>query len=985
MGGYLTLTECRPTAYKHLVPLYGTDYSVTYKDNTIESTFDVDPVWVEFRDDPAADIIERQASYRRVKPTMSNMQLSLQKMDVPKKEPSGSTYERAFVLTCDYLSFMKSEQSVDYKKFAFIPDTSPGLPWIKIRVKGQRIFKDKKSVINTKYTKLMEYVEGYDKFPLVDTCNHKDEMLSQEDLDRHKIRTTFGSSIQKLFLETSLFGGQNKKILEHTENWIQYGVVKQYGGFNRMIKKLEKHPFRWESDCSGWDRVTCLEVVYRIRDRLLKCDRQLFRHVSAFNINPEFISPIDGNIYRRATGVSSGSLNTTTDNSIKHVFIMIYLFSRRLEEIGIVPNLQDIVDNVELLIYSDDKTGSCNLDFFQFTPSSFLEYECDIYSEFGLIIKPSSQVWTVSPIGSRISIKHSFLGSNCGFTKYGYAPLPRMGMICSSICHEPLRSLSPQESFIRIFCLTMLAQHTPSAQAFKTYFEWYREKFKFGISDLGHFAQKFSGDLIDSYVLYLDFGLEKKIIFQGGRTVFKMNPITINEITPLTPGGPAVAKGARTLKELTASGAFSPADVDFVIAATDPFHDKPLNFLTGIPDGQQGKCVVHDVVQVVEISKPSSLPPGNWNLMISTQPILNEVSMQPFHGYGNTLVRTTIVNGSTMGSVNFSFSSLNNDFSDNYTNSPLPSCNPDIQFLEGPLQVVGMAYEVENTTASMYRQGAYFGAEMNQNPFRTSTFRVVHPEGALWATEKTNSLSLFEVRRPPKNVKELSLLPGNVAWKAEEGCFSVVREMYNQFSHVSSVPTYPFLCETPLPVGSTIGRMIEGWLPAPSNVGWPDESITSIEYCWNNVPNPSNMSISMFMGLSEQTTLTVRVRWLIQRFPTEEDKAIINLAKSGPPRNDKAFELISRTFSSLPPAVPFRMNASGGWWKNVLSALGAAGPLVSMIPHPIAKVVGTAMTGAPALLGSNEKPKQKLLKGSTPQQVPAKKKKKKKAQRPNSL
>lgn len=391
----------------------------------------------------------QEADHHRVRATQETIDISINKMDVPRKAPDPNEdpiYKLSIKLVITYLSYAKSKASLT-REFELNGAASPGLPY-----PGT-----KSDALQTDL--FYQLFKSIDHVP-VDEVNAKQEELSMEDHNRKKTRTVFCAPLDFVVKEKVLFDEMNEKIKKNNEHsFIKYGMVKQYGGFDRLCKRLRRFQLMFDSDCSGWDRIIPLDDVYLVREALLTNKMEfdsLFQYVKFFNVHPVILLP-DGTIWQRDTGNDSGKNNTTTDNSIMHLIIMFYFFLTRASEIGKPMNLQTIIDYCELAIYSDDKTGSCDHDFWQFDIESFMEHERMVYARFGLTIKPSQQVVTLRPAGSEIDPRHSFLGSYMYFDteELMYVPFPRLGKLCSSLINE-VPKLNTELLFRRYLVLTTL-------------------------------------------------------------------------------------------------------------------------------------------------------------------------------------------------------------------------------------------------------------------------------------------------------------------------------------------------------------------------------------------------------------------------------------------------------------------------------------------------------------------------------------------------
>lgn len=459
--------------YKHLKLVFDTDYRRIYPTSGQNYTDVKDPDWERYKATGApVDLIEKHASCFRVRPIYKDVMAQIEKCDVAGKLPSGRVWERTLYVCKKYFSFLQSEPSHNYGDHSYDLGTSPGLPWSKMG------FRSKRQVLDLKPELLMKYILDLD-YPEIDSYNDKDELLDINDLLRRKIRGILGSSFQGIYREKYAYGGQNNKLLlAWKKSWIKYGMVKQYGGFSQFVKSLEKHTCVVESDVSGWDRKCKLDPVYEIRNTHIIDPlgeyADLITEVTKSNIRPEMLLPT-GYIVQRQTGNNSGKNNTTSDNSLLHFIVVVYLFFKRLDEMGMEMKLSTVFEHVTMGIYSDDKLGAFDLEFFFEDKEEYLSFERDVYAEFGLEIKPTAQLITVKKVGERVDPQHSFLGSYCSFDEnsHMYVPFPRMNKICSTFTQK-YGNKDVLTRFCRITNLTLNCY--PQSDLFKQamgYLKWY--------------------------------------------------------------------------------------------------------------------------------------------------------------------------------------------------------------------------------------------------------------------------------------------------------------------------------------------------------------------------------------------------------------------------------------------------------------------------------------------------------------------------------
>lgn len=428
-------------------PICDSNYRRIYKTSGANYEVTVDKDWATFKlkDPDTARIIDDLSDYFRVVPLLKNVNAQILKCDVGPKYPNNPAMDHTMALCHSYFKFIRSEPSSAPSENSYDLSTSGGIPWCKDRVNGVPIYSNKNKILRNDLPRLSHYI--YDlNYEDIGSYNDKDELLSTEELSRGKTRGIFGSSFHGIYREKFLYNRQNKAILEnHANSWIKYGFVKQYGGFSKFLKTLESKTFRWESDCSGYDRKIYLKQTYEIRNaNVINPDgihTPLIELVTENNVHPKVLLP-NGYLVKRKTGNNSGKNNTTVDNSISHFIINIYIFTKRLLELGYTKKditLSHLFATVNLGIYSDDKLGSFNLHDYMFSsPDEFLTFERECYSEFGLEIKPSAQFYSHDESCGRLDPRHSFLGSYASFDEENqmYMPSPRFGKICSSFTQK---------------------------------------------------------------------------------------------------------------------------------------------------------------------------------------------------------------------------------------------------------------------------------------------------------------------------------------------------------------------------------------------------------------------------------------------------------------------------------------------------------------------------------------------------------------------
>jgi len=455
-------------------------------------------------------------------------------------------------------------------------------------------------------------------------------------------------------------------------------------------------------------------------------------------------------------------------------------------------------------------------------------------------------------------------------------------------------------------------------------------------------------------------------------------------------------RGELMLSKMGARVGISDSAQKFLITALDPFHDNPVE-LHGPPDGVNGNQICQLIKQTMTITCPTGITTGTWDCHIVDWPwvaqhnvnsttCLNNVfqnsttaAQQPF---GNLAFQGTTGTHSIGGLQAYSgptgaclspFMCYGNLSSANFQVNTL---NVAQGYVSGKHRVYAKAFEVHNTTASLYRGGsvlAYRSPVPNTEDAQTMTFYQY--TGSTFNSSFAAKTLVFD--GPPALSAAALLLPQSKQWGAEEGAYVVSAlhdpnigvyanealaiYMYDTTSQSTSVTPTP----TPIAYGSTANATTIPFsyvavTPSPLPIGEFDISGT-----W-------------FTGLTPQTTLTINWNVYVQRFPTNDDTDLVVLANPSCEREEAALAFYSHAVNNLPVGVPVKENGFGDWFKDVLStASDYVAPVLSAIPHPAAQGLGMAIRGVNAVAngttGSASQPSPYLNSGQMPQPISASK------------
>jgi len=241
-----------------------------------------------------------------------------------------------------------------------------------------------------------------------------------------------------------------------------------------------------------------------------------------------------------------------------------------------------------------------------------------------------------------------------------------------------------------------------------------------------------------------------------------------------------------------------------------------------------------------------------------------------------------------------------------------------MKYFLGKSRVVGMAFEVINTTADLYKQGLVTAYRMPQ-------------QNQLGASVSANSTFLMPTRYcalPPVTVEEALVLPASRQWPAGRGAYMVC----TQTGLDNPIQSYDTNAIIYLPRSTQIRNASLDVVGTQAVIDVSGENLPIRYYC------PYNTSGVYLTGLSPQTTLQINFKLLIENAPGPED-ILATLAHPSTDYDPDALRLYAETINKLPVGCPFDENPDGEWFSEVLGTLGEMSSVLSMV-NPVFGLVG---------------------------------------------
>lgn len=410
--------------------------------------------------------------------------------------------------------------------------------------------------------------------------------------------------------------------------------------------------------------------------------------------------------------------------------------------------------------------------------------------------------------------------------------------------------------------------------------------------------------------------------------------------------------------------------------ALDPFHDFTVD-VDGLPDEHCNDSVVRVIRKQTNISKPASLPAGNWDLWIITLPISTTVRMKNTVYDGNSATMGVCVQGSD-NDYPGNFSTItaiavpsgygwygddvsayaSNLYNNNVTHGALDS---SVIYPFVPARVIGGGYEVVNATPEMYKGGTVMVASSSND----EKFLSVNYWRQLTASTP-GSVGAKVWRIPPSDQSSVAAVPGCRTWGANDG-------LYLPFALKLNDLNYSIGTKQPLVFNGGNGTR---------NSLVSDASVMSTG---SMLPTSTTRDIGIevqvacFQGLSDYASLTLKSLIVVETAPTALSSELA-LATPSAPYDPRILELYRNVLCESGLGCPQTDNPKGEWWAHIVKGIGSAmtlmAPLVSQVPT-YGKPLGIAMSAlapmvekrANVLLAASQqakKAKEAKVKGKPP-------------------
>ena len=384
-----------------------------------------------------------------------------------------------------------------------------------------------------------------------------------------------------------------------------------------------------------------------------------------------------------------------------------------------------------------------------------------------------------------------------------------------------------------------------------------------------------------------------------------------------------VTKAEQKLSAYAKRVGMSEAGKHWLMAAIDPFHDKPLA-IAGYPDGTPGKSLVQCIKLSADIAKPVNLPAGaTWDVMLSTSNFLCGKTGLPFlnvagGGWYNINTGSSLFTNMCTGGLTINKAISGSDLSivsSTVATQTSTFLQPSAEFLEGRLRVLAMGFEVANTSSELYKNGSVTVFEIPQEtPEERFTVMLGDGSGSAQPMTVAGAFSALKVARMPSSIAQATQITGSQTWEAQDGCYCVARQngLYNPATTPKQV--------APMMVYSDSGQPYPS---PPLTVAFDTINLPGVPLRapLDSYSIPFHSKGAYFTNLNENSTLRVMYNVWIERFPTPSEVNFLSLATESCDYDPQALEAWATIAGDAPAGVLFKENGLGDWFTGQVASL----------------------------------------------------------------
>lgn len=366
------------------------------------------------------------------------------------------------------------------------------------------------------------------------------------------------------------------------------------------------------------------------------------------------------------------------------------------------------------------------------------------------------------------------------------------------------------------------------------------------------------------------------------------------------------------------------------IAATDPFHDNPIDNLRGWPDLETAPSVIRLVKRSVTVQSPEA----GGSIQLMTYPVIDS-SVLNRSTRRNCIVDQVNQGVSDLASIcpvvihSYTAANSNNMALNNYAAEQTLGIDP--AYLTSPSRIIGFGVECRDVTAELYKQGLCTVFQVPQTMDETSAFnfKAMTLTSGLTKipTDQTGKVFCPQVQ----NVAQALLYEGSRQWEAKEGAYCVIS--FGSKDNIACPPEYtmPVLRAAAADL-DTVGVLNTTTLytgPFASG-GAAGDNFVFLAHMFA----PMHSKGIILSGLSAQSTFQFNINLFIETFPRTADDPLVTLARPSCEFDSAALMAISESMKTLPVGVPVSENGLGDFFLDLVENLAPVVSTMASVAFP---------------------------------------------------
>jgi len=433
-----------------------------------------------------------------------------------------------------------------------------------------------------------------------------------------------------------------------------------------------------------------------------------------------------------------------------------------------------------------------------------------------------------------------------------------------------------------------------------------------------------------------------------------------------------VARAEAILNRVANKKQISHEGRDWLTLALDPFHDTDHQ-VAGFPDADNSKTVVSCYQYALDIAKPANITTATWDAHVFTLPSTGVGGATNTYSALTDAAGTGLIRNSTsktavrsLLNVEINNSGVNlfpaSDAEANAATRTVDHITVSSSIFDGTMsRVIAMGFEIIDTTADVYKQGALTAYRMPQ--MGDTGFYSYVENDAVPAAVMEGMVYTQMVHAPPKTVAEALALNGTRQWQAAQGAYVVgTQSTTANPMHLSPPRGFNVISGSGKGSYAEISQFTGAAHvpPIPSNIAFH-----------RTIKTPYNTSGVMLTGLNALSTFRIKFKIYVEMAPLSWQSDLVVLATPSAPYDPRTLELYSKALQHVPVAVVANDNSFGDWFAGIAEVIEAIAAPVGMalgtmsggVSVPIG-MVASALAGAGKNIVRGQKNDDKLYSGS---------------------